>query len=286
MTFAVEWPAMYPDGERCAALASLSDSQAAVFEEMAAEYLWRHTGRRFGLVEGVLRPCRQDLTTGLSTYGPPPGSAGPPWAPALVGGRWLNVGCGAGHPECGCSRGSVLRFDTGVHDVAAVEVDGADLDRSAWRVDDGLLLVRQDGGTWPYCQDLSRPLGQEGTWAVTVVLGSPVPVGGQFAAGKLACELARAAAGDSKCELPQRWQSVTRQGVSITAALDTFEGLDEGRTGIWLVDSWVASVTKPDIGFSVASPDLRPAGRRRVPVGSYPAPPPAPGGSSWNGGTP
>jgi hypothetical protein len=41
-----------------------------------------------------------------------------------------------------------------------------------------------------------------------------------------------------------------------------FEGLDEGKTGIWLIDSWVASVMKSDIGFSLASPDIRGGSRR------------------------
>jgi hypothetical protein len=148
--------------------------------------------------------------------------------------------------------------------VLRVEIDGVVLDPTAYRVDNGRLLVRQDGGRWPYCQDMSKPLGAQGTWAVTVRVGSPVPVGGQVAAGKLACELARAAAGDKGCELPQRWQTINRQGVTIAAGMDTFEDLDGGKTGIWLIDSWVASVTKPDIGFSIATPDYRGVGRRRT----------------------
>ena len=136
------------------------------------------------------------------------------------------------------------------------------LDPDAYRVDNFRYLVRQDGGRWPYCQDMSKRLGEPGTWAVTVKVGAPVPIGGRKAAGKLACELARAAAGDKGCELPQRWQTITRQGVTIAAGMDTFEDLDAGKTGIWLIDSWVASVTKPDIGFSIATPNYRGTRRR------------------------
>jgi hypothetical protein len=146
-----------------------------------------------------------------------------------------------------------------VASVTEVQIDGQVLDASAYRVDNSRLLVRQDGGRWPFCQDLSRPLGQDDTWGVTVQTGQPVPIGGQVAAAKLACEFAKAMNGDKACELPQRWQTITRQGVTISAAIDTFQGLDEGKTGIWLIDSWVASVTKPDIGFSMASPDYSPA---------------------------
>jgi hypothetical protein len=88
-----------------------------------------------------------------------------------------------------------------------------------------------------------------------------VPIGGQVAAGKLALELQKAACGASGCELPKRWTNIARQGVTISAALDTYDDIEKGRTGIWIVDSWVTSVTKADIGFSVASPDLRPVGR-------------------------
>ena len=80
----------------------------------------------------------------------------------------------------------------------------------------------------------------------------------------LAWELSKAVECPDECELPQRVQSVTRQGVSVTV-LDQFEDLDEGRTGIWLIDSWVASVTRPPSGGSVLSPDLwchHPSGAR------------------------
>jgi len=236
------------------------------FEDMATEFLWRWTDRQFGLCEGTVRPCRQDCHEGMSTYHGASGPTSPgtgPFQPALIRGQWFNVGCGGGCGDsCGCSFGRALRFEVPVYDVVSVEVDGQTLPSGAYRVDDGRFLVRQDGGQWPYCQNLNAALGEEDTWAVTVRVGSPVPVGGQIAAGKLACELAKAACGSKNCELPSRVQSVTRAGVSISMMLDQFEDLDKGRTGIWLIDSWVSSVTKPDIGFSIASPGYRPVGRR------------------------
>lgn len=258
-----EWPVAYGDCGPCTALNEATAETKALVEAMATDYLWRWTGQRFGVCSSTIRPCRQLNTAGFSTYGRASTlDVRTPWTPVLLGGDWVNIGCGGCGDSCGCDYGSVLRFEKPVAEVTSVRVDGVTLDPSAYRLDDGVLLVRQDGGRWPYCQDMSRPAGQEDTWDVTVSTGTPVPAGGQTAAGKLACEFARALCGDKGCELPQRWQSITRQGVSISAAIDLFQGLDEGKTGIWLIDSWVASIMKPDIGFSIASPNLRPVGRR------------------------
>ena len=228
---------------------------------MAAEYLWRWTGRRYGLIEATLRPCRQNC--GESTF-----ATGSPWTPELIGGQWYNIGCGSCNDRCGCgSYGTTLRFGKRVSSISSIVINGVTLDPAAYRLDDGVLLQRQDGGRWPYCQDMEKPAGETNTWTITATFGEAVPIGGQLAAGKLACELAKAACGDSGCELPQRWQTISRQGVTISAALDTFEDIDKGHTGIWLIDSWVASVTKPRVQFAMASPDLRPTGRQTtVPV--------------------
>lgn len=264
-TSACTWPVDYAECGPCDALASLPASGIQKFEEMATEYLWHYTEQQFGLCQGTVRPCRQECTEGVSTYGPAPG--GSPWQPTLVGGRWLNLGCGGGcRDKCGCGAyGQSLVFDQPVVEVIEIEIDGEILDPVKYRVDNYRFLVRQDGGQWPYCQDMSKQLGEPDTWAVTVRIGAAVPMGGRMAAGKLACELAKAACGATGCELPQRWQTITRQGVTISAALDSFEGLDEGKTGIWLIDSWVASVTKArnaSMGVSIASPDYSGFGRR------------------------
>jgi hypothetical protein len=236
---ACEWPVAYPDGP-CGTLASLAPTGQQMYEDMATEYLWRWTGRQFGVCSATIRPCQVQT----------PGGWDGRWTPVLVGGSWFNLSCGQPGCATGCrcdDWGTALKFDTPVYSVSEVLLGGAVLHPSAYR------------------QDLGRPLGEAGTWAVTVKVGSPVPGGGQVAAGVLACELAKAAAGDKNCALPRRWQTITRQGVTVAAAVDTFDDVKEGRTGIWLIDSWVASVTQPDIGFSIASPDLHSSRKQTSP---------------------
>jgi hypothetical protein len=267
VALAIDWPVDYgvpgpedDDAPTCKALADMSEEGRATVEEMAVELLWRWTQKQYGLVSATIRPCRQDCSGGYNSTQVPSR-----WTPALVGGTWMNLGCGgACRDACGCGEyGTTLSFERAVYAVTEVRVGADVLTSDKYRVDEHRLLVRQDGGRWPYCQDMSLPAGEEGTWSVTVQVGSPVPAGGRIAAGKLACELAKAIVGDKGCALPQRVQTVTRQGVTVAMMIDQFEDLDKGKTGIWLVDSWVASVTKPDIGFSVATPDFH-TGRRKT----------------------
>src|SRR3546814_15264182 len=107
--------------------------------------------------------------------------------------------------------------------------------------------------------------GEADTWSILYNRGYPVPAGGQVAAGLLAVELAKAACGDKSCGLPQRVQSITRQGVNI-AVLDAFDAIDPGHTGIGLIDSWVASVVRRPPRLRVYSPERMPPRRRRPPV--------------------
>ena len=240
------WPVSY---DACAGATIPDDMES--FEDMATDMLWRWTGRKFGECPVVFRPCRQDCMGGRRKPLP------------STGGLWYlgGVSCGTCRDACGCTSGSVLRLDKRANSITEIIIDGVVLDPSAYRLDDGWLLVRQDGLRWPYCQDMSAPAGDPDTWTIEATYGEPVPIGGQIAAGKFALELQKAACGASGCELPKRWQSIARQGVTISAAFDSFEDIEKGRTGIWLIDAWVASISKADIGFSVASPDIRPVGR-------------------------
>ncbi|HEY1319091.1 MAG TPA: hypothetical protein VGF32_02540 [Streptosporangiaceae bacterium] len=271
-----EWPVSYAACATCPPIEDPDDQTVnpdrILFEQMATAMLWAWTGRVFGLCTVALRPCRTDCT-GFPTplfWGRGPISQGaaadrsraPLWGPVLLNGQWYNVGCGVcGNDECSCPAVCSLSLPGPVAAVTEVILGSTILPDTAYRVDDGHLLVRLDGSCWPPCQNMGAPVGAADTWQVTYSRGLPVPVGGQVAAGILACELAKAACADSTCKLPQRIQTVSRQGVTV-AVLDAFEDVLKGRTGIWLIDSWVASITGPPRAGRVYSPDLHPAGRR------------------------
>lgn len=271
-----DWPVSYAG---CTAVPFSDESDQAqaaedraTFESIATAYLWEWTGRRYGLCAETIRP-RRERCSGRSSYLGTPLAA--LWSPQLVPasgaayGAWLPVelslgilgalgcgtcGMGAG---CRCLRSFSVRLPGPVASVTSVTIDGTALDPGAYRLD-GSQLVRTDGGWWPDDQDVALPPTQPGTWQVAYSRGLEVPVGGQVAAGVLATELAKAACGDSSCQLPQRVQTITRQGVTM-ALLDDFKNsLDHGYTGIWVVDSWISSVMVPQPSAIVTSPDYRP----------------------------
>jgi hypothetical protein len=84
---------------------------------------------------------------------------------------------------------------------------------------------------------------------------------GQMAARTLAIEFCKMWAGED-CELPQRVTSISRQGVSYTI-LDPQDFVQEGRTGLYMVDMFLKSVN-PDKARNrarVFSPDTSRARR-------------------------
>lgn len=202
----------------------------------ASEILYALSGRQFpGLCAETVRPCAG-------------GSALPrnwafPWYPTKLGDQWLNVRCGC-HIDYSCACGGVPQVDLGRYDVTAVtkvNIDGSDLSSSAYRLDEGRYLVRTDGSQWPCCQDLSKDIGETGTWYIELEYGQNPPTSGKVAVSKLACELEKACTGDDSCKLPARVSTVARQGVTL-ALLDPQEFLNEGRTGLYEVDLFLKAV--------------------------------------------
>jgi len=265
------WPVVYPSD--CSALET--PDAALLYEEIAGNYLRNWTG--YGTCPVLLRPCRSDCDSFSSFWGYGPftrgtasrkSSQGFGWGPVLINGQWYNLGCGVCGDDCSCSGGgaAALRLPGPVAAITTVLVGGAPLLASAYRVDNHALLVRTDGGAWPTCQDMSEPADGPNAFSIDYLHGIEVPVGGQLAAGALACELAKAATGDTSCQLPRRIQTIARQGLT-TSFLDSMDDLDEGRTGIWLVDSWVASVTNSPQRGRVYSVDIP---RPRIPTWTAP----------------
>lgn len=260
------------DDPQCSALAALQPEMRELVQQMAVDYLWNWTRRQFGTCPVTVRPCRDNcgdrntttyrgygrVTTNLPWYEGFPG----PLNPALIGGQWWNLPCGGGCPQdqCSCTYVPTVELAGPVASIDSVIVNGITLDPSQYRVDNFRWLVRTDGEDWPVCQDMTKnSLFEDDTFQVTYQIGVAVPAGGQVAAGKLACEFAKAACGNGKCELPQRLQQITRQQVT-TMVLDNYSTMYQfGTTGIFIVDSWVASImaSNRQTGARIASPDVR-----------------------------
>lgn len=219
-----------------------------IAEQMATGLLWNWTGRVFGLCDLTVRPCRTKVTR--------QGYTGTGWYPLRFNGGWLTLGCGVCGDRCACEYTESVRLPYPTESVEEVRENGQVLSPSSYSLEEGRFLVRTDGGKWPARQNLNEPPGSPRTWEVDLRYGIEVPEGGQVAAGLLAVEVVKALTSDPTCSLPQRIQSVTRQGVTI-AVMDDFESLADGKTGIWLVDSWMASVNKSQGGGRVYSPDMR-----------------------------
>lgn len=242
---------------------TLNPAVTGIAVSMATETLYALTGMRFGLCEVTLRPCRSDCGTGsfFDDFGPP-WTGGHYPQPALIGGLWYNLTCGTCTSGCSCSEVSEVRLPAPVYDITEVVIDGVVLAASAYRLDNNRILVRTDGGRWPWCNDLSIDSG-EGAWSVTARYGEPLPEGAELAMGQLACEIAKAADGGD-CKLPAGLQQLVRQGVTISYP-DVGELFRQGRTGLYLVDMFVATwnpygLRQRSRVYSVDGPQVRRAG--------------------------
>lgn len=231
---------------------------------MATEFLWSATGMRFGTCEITLRPCARDCQTGgfYDDFGTPWSSGVWP-RPALIGGLWFNLACGSCPGDCSCTSVSEVRLPAPVNQIVEVLIDGTPLVTGAYRLDNNRLLVRTDGSEWPRCNDLNLDDTEVGTWSVTATYGEDLPEGAALAVGQLACEIAKAAAGGD-CKLPAGLQQLVRQGVTISYP-DVGELFRQGRTGLYLVDMFVATWNPSGLRqrsrvYSVDRPSVRRAG--------------------------
>lgn len=210
----------------------------------ATYILWALTGRRYGPCSVTVRPCGPKCQGfgGYMTW--PVGSpglsgAGGPWmTPFIDNGIWRNCVCAGG---CSCEAACQVLLQGPVAVVDEVMVDGLILDPSAYRLDNGVILVRTDGECWPDCQDMSLANDAVGAFAVTYQRGTAVPRAGQIAAGELACEFAKACAGNGECQLPGQLASLSRNGVDVQM-VDPSTFLDDGLTGLPNVDLWIRAV--------------------------------------------
>ena len=218
---------------------SLDPAVTGYAVSMATRVLWSLSGRRFGTCQTTLRPCRKDCYDSW-----PWGWT--EWDNSVLGTSvwssyryWFPLACGACTTGCSCSRVSEVVLPSPVNSIVQVKVDGTPLVTGAYRVDNNRLLVRTDGQEWPLCNDLSKDDTEAGTWSVTALYGEDVPEGARLAMGELACEISKAGAGQD-CRLPPGVTQLVRQGVTIQYP-DVGQLLKDGRTGLYLVDMFIAA---------------------------------------------
>lgn len=199
----------------------------------ASQFMWAATGRQFGLCTVILRPlcinqCPDDCT-GLSDSG-----YGFPWTPLhQASGEWTNVTCT--QSNCTCVNLCEVPLPYPICSVDEVLIDGVVVPNTEYSVINFNKLVRaKDAGCWPECNNLSLPNTEVGTWSITMTYGRPVPELVRLATAEFACQLIKKCVG-RPCDLPQRIQSISRQGMNATF-LDPMEFMRDGMTGIFLVD--------------------------------------------------
>lgn len=212
--------------------------------DYAAMIMWAATGRRYGVCETTVRPCRRDCEDCADGWFWADGG----WLPYIANGVWRNCWCGTGAGCQSCRASCQVWLPGPVFAITNVTIDGTTVDSSTYDLqaqDGAWWLVRlrpSDSSTncWPEHQNFDRALGSTDTWSVTYEKGVPVPSAVMGAAGILALEWARGCTG-AACRLPGRIQNLTRQGITVTMA-SVDELLRLGLTGLPEVDQVITAV--------------------------------------------
>lgn len=167
---------------------------------------------------------------------------------------------GEGELSAGVVTGSggavVLHFASGTETInLTVDDTGTTLAAIQWSD------LTADNPGWPRCQNRNVDSGEVGSWTVDYMYGTPVPVGGQIAAGLLACEYMLALAESDDCTLPVRVRTKVVEGQSY-GFIDPLTFLTQGITGLGgIVDQWIVSVNpnrlaRPARAFRADDPRL------------------------------
>jgi hypothetical protein len=243
-------PCIWPIVGDCDSNETIPDEIVSIAQQAAIEILFAASGRQFGQCTVTYRPCREgcapvfaetDMWSLLSVRNA--GQRSSFELAASDDGYAVSMVCGrCATEECSCvDLESIRLWHRNITEIVEVQIDGVVFDPANYRMWRGQLL-RLDGEAWPDCQDFTLENGQVDTWSISYKHGRAVPPGGQLSGGILSCELAKALCNDKTCQLPQRVQTITRQGVSV-AFTDPLKFLyEDGMTGIYLVDLWLKNI--------------------------------------------
>lgn len=123
------------------------------------------------------------------------------------------------------NRADAIYLEAPVGAVDSVTVAGLPLDASAYVVENGNLLVRTDGGSWP-----------TGSLAVTYQNSYPADALASRVAGVLALEYYRMISAGKGCRLSTKVTSVARQGITMEIEAGLFPN---NETGVPEVDHFI-----------------------------------------------
>lgn len=213
----------------------------------ASHLLYLASGQQFpGICCATIRPCL--------------GCGGGQFLAYAGGGSRQITSCSChgyeGAGGIGCTAAGVVLPGGPIREITEVLLNGTALDPSGYRLADGNVLMRV-GSSWPCHQRMDLETSEDGTWSVEYEYGADPGPAGWGAVAALACELANACTEGRECRLPDRLQSLSREGVTMTI-LDPFDFLDNARFGLREVDQWLALVNpkgidRPGKWFSTAT---------------------------------
>jgi hypothetical protein len=148
-------------------------------------------------------------------------------SPAVISGSVYNL------PRFSEGQRNLRLRHTPVRSVESITYQGRVLDPSEYTLRNNSYLVRQNALPWV--------LDTVNEMVITYTHGTPPPSAGRRAAIRLANELILWDKGSANCALPERIQSVQRQGVSYTV-MDPQEFISNGKVGIYEIDLFLAAV--------------------------------------------
>lgn len=231
-TWSVTWDMV---AECCPGSAVSTDQQTAALTAAVAA-VWEATGRQFGVCADTAYPCRA---------------------------------CSCGMSPCGCVPYDTIdlsEFGGRVVSVDTVVENGTTLSSGTdYAVLDYRWLVRKPTGTpWPTNQDpFAVPIPLSVAWHHGVAPPSDLVYNAVI---PLACELARACAGEACALSTDRVQTVVREGVTF-AMVAPGTASDEGLFGIPRIDAAIRRANPGGVGSAITGASdpvrlLRPAAVR------------------------
>lgn len=236
----------------CASVPAPSEGQPDRLDQLllwASRRVFMATGYRFwGRCTDTIRPCRTYAGWPTPTVLIP--DDWPIWPyPALplpVGDRFVNVwACGHAGPSCSCTGFPSLPLPLlPVRSIVAVQIGTEVLDPSQYRLVAGAWLQRVDGGVWPACQE-TAPLGDPGTWGVTLQHGLDLPPEAEPLLALYACELGKLCGNQNDCQLGPGIR-VTRRGDTEYELVASDDYRERGLTGFDPLDDWIALLNGPN----------------------------------------